>query len=127
MPDKRPPNAESTQFRSGEEAVENGRKGGIASGKARRENKTIQKILTDYLGKKIKTVKALEKAASSAGITSDASIKELVTTIYLLNSIKKGGLDDLAKLAALIGESGDSNERNALDRLCDALKGVNDG
>ena len=46
MPDKRPPNAEATQFRSGEEAVENGRKGGIASGKARKQNKTIQNILT---------------------------------------------------------------------------------
>ena len=28
MPNKRPPNAEQTQFRSGDEAVENGRKGG---------------------------------------------------------------------------------------------------
>lgn len=30
MPNKRPQNAEHTQFRSGAEAVENGRKGGIA-------------------------------------------------------------------------------------------------
>lgn len=33
----------TTQYRSGREAVENGKKGGIASGKARRRKKTAQR------------------------------------------------------------------------------------
>ena len=45
MPNKRPQNAEHTQFRSGDEAVENGRKGGIASGEARRKRKTLKEEL----------------------------------------------------------------------------------
>ena len=45
MPNKRPQNAEHTQFRSGAEAVGNGRKGGIASGEARRKRKTLKEEL----------------------------------------------------------------------------------
>ena len=36
---------EPTQFKSGREAVENGRKGGIASGEARRERANLRKML----------------------------------------------------------------------------------
>ena len=47
-------NGEATQFRTGEEQVEIARQGGIASGKARREKKTIQKIHADLLDSEIK-------------------------------------------------------------------------
>ena len=47
-------NGEATQFRTGGEQVEIARQGGIASGKARREKKTIQKILADLLDGEIK-------------------------------------------------------------------------
>jgi hypothetical protein len=43
------PNNEATQFKSGEEAVENGRKGGVASGEARRQKATMKKVLQDML------------------------------------------------------------------------------
>ena len=48
MPKKRPPNAEATEFRAGEQQVEIARQGGVASGIARREKKTVQKILNDF-------------------------------------------------------------------------------
>ena len=47
MPNKRPPNAKATQFRTGEEQVEIARQGGLASGKARRERQKTQQILAD--------------------------------------------------------------------------------
>lgn len=37
MPKKRPPNAEATEFRAGEQQVKIARQGGVASGIARRE------------------------------------------------------------------------------------------
>lgn len=46
MPKKRPSNAEATQFRSGEKAVENGRKGGLASGESKRKKKTMSQVAT---------------------------------------------------------------------------------
>ena len=112
MPDKRPPNAEATQFRSGEEAVENGRKGGIASGQARREKKTIQKILADYLDNDVQSNKSLKKIADAAGITGEQSIKELVTAVCILNTLKKGDVDKLSSIMGVLGESVEREDTN---------------
>lgn len=123
MPDKRPPNAEATQFRSGEEAVENGRKGGIASGQARREKKTIQKILSDLLDSEIKDNPQFAKLASKMGVESDKSVKDIFTYICLLNSVKSGNLDDLERLSKLLGEDNAKEQNNGiLDELAEYLK-----
>lgn len=123
MPDKRPPNAEATQFRSGEEAVENGRKGGIASGKARREKKTIQKILADLLDSEIKDSPQFAKLASKMGVESDKSVKDIFTMVCLLNSVKNGNLGDLERLSKLLGEDNAKEHNNGiLDELTEYLK-----
>ena len=123
MPDKRPPNAEATQFRSGEEAVENGRKGGIASGQARREKKTIQKILADLLDSEIKDSPQFAKLASKMGVESDKSIKDIFTMVCLLNSVKSGNLGDLERLSKLLGEDNAKEHNNGiLDELTEYLK-----
>ena len=123
MPDKRPPNAEATQFRSGEEAVENGRKGGIASGQARREKKTIQKILSELLDGQIKDSPQFAKLASKMGVESDKSVKHIFTMVCLLNSVKSGNLGDLERLSKLLGEDNAKEHNNGiLDELTEYLK-----
>ena len=123
MPDKRPPNAEATQFRSGEEAVENGRKGGIASGQARREKKTIQKILSDLLDSEIKDSPQFAKLAAKMGVESDKSVKDIFTMVCLLNSVKSGNLGDLERLSKLLGEDNAKEHNNGiLDELTEYLK-----
>lgn len=47
------PNSETTQFKSGAKAVESGRKGGVASGQAKREKKILTEILMKKLAKKL--------------------------------------------------------------------------
>lgn len=93
-----------TQFKSGEQAATYGRKGGIASGKSKREKKTIQKILSDYLESEVKSQKSLKGIASAAGIEGKQSVKELVTVVCILNTLKKGDVDKLQKLCELLGE-----------------------
>lgn len=123
MPDKRPPNAEATQFRSGEEAVENGRKGGIASGQARREKKTIQKILADLLDGQIKDSPQFAKLASKMGVEGNKSVKDIFTYICVLNSVKSGNLGDLERLSKLLGEDSAKEHNNGiLDELAEYLK-----
>lgn len=117
MPDKRPPNAEATQFRSGEEAVENGRKGGIASGQARREKKTIQKILANLLDSEIKDSPQFAKLASKMGVESDKSVKDIFTMVCLLNSVKSGNLGDLERLSKLLGEDKQNENADVLSKL----------
>jgi hypothetical protein len=126
MPDKRPPNAEATQFRSGEEAVENGRKGGIASGQARREKKTIQKILTDLLDSEIKDSPQFAKLASKMGVESDKSVKDIFTMVCLLNSVKNGNLGDLERLSKLLGEDKENADASVMAKLDEVIGKVDD-
>ena len=105
------------------EAREIGRKGGIASGKARREKKTIQKILADLLDSEIKDNPQFAKLASKMGVESDKSIKDIFTYICLLNSVKSGNLDDLERLSKLLGEDNAKEQNNGiLDELAEYLK-----
>ena len=123
MPDKRPPNAEATQFRTGEEQVEIARQGGIASGQARREKKTIQKILADLLDGQIKDSPQFAKLASKMGVESDKSVKDIFTMVCLLNSVKSGNLCDLERLSKLLGEDNAKEHNNGiLDELTEYLK-----
>ena len=126
MPDKRPPNAEATQFRSGEEAVKNGQKGGIASGKARREKKTIQKILADLLDSEIKDSPQFAKLASKMGVESDKSVKDIFTMVCLLNSVKSGNLGDLERLNKLLGEDKQNADASVMAKLDEVIGKVDD-
>ena len=104
MPKKRPPNAEATEFRTGEQQVKIARQGGIASGIARREKKATQKILQDLLNLDVESNPLLVKLAKQVGVSTDKSIHELATTVLLINTLKKGDLSDLGQLQKLLGE-----------------------
>lgn len=104
MPKKRPPNAEATEFRTGEQQVEIARQGGIASGIARREKKTVQKILNDFLSTTAKDNPQVSKLAAKMGLQDDGSIKDLFTIVCTLNTLKDGNLSDLERLSKLLGE-----------------------
>lgn len=92
--------------------VEEASKGGQNSGKARREKKTIQKILIDYLDNDVQSNKSLKKIADTAGITGEQSIKELVTAVCILNTLKKGDVDKLSSIMGLLGESVEKEDTN---------------
>ena len=94
------PNSE----RSPSEVRENGRKGGIASGIARREKKTVQKILNDFLSAAAKDNPQVAKLAAKMGLQDDGSIKDLFTIVCTLNTLKDGNLSDLERLSKLLGE-----------------------
>ena len=114
------PNEERTPS----ERRENARKAGVASGKARREKKTIQKILADLLDSKIKDSPQFAKLASKMGVESDKSVKDIFTMVCLLNSVKSGNLGDLERLSKLLGEDNAKEHNNGiLDELTEYLKG----
>ena len=92
--------------------VEEASKGGQNSGKSRREKKTIQKILADYLDNDVQSNKNLKKIADTAGITGEQSIKELVTAVCILNTLKKGDVDKLSSIMGLLGESVEKEDTN---------------
>ena len=130
MPNKRPPNAEATEFRTGERQVEIARQGGIASGIARREKKTVQKILNDFLETSAKDNPQIAKLAAKMGLQGDESIKDLFTIVCTLNTLKSGNLGDLEKLSKLLGEQteiADTEAQKQADFLDAVKKAVSDG
>lgn len=50
------PNSEATQFQTGSEQVEIARKGGIASGKARREKRLFREAIESRLGAELQDI-----------------------------------------------------------------------
>ena len=103
--------------------VEEASKGGRNSGKARREKKTIQKILADLLDSEIKNSPQFAKLASKMGVESDKSVKDIFTRVCLLNSVKSGNLGDLERLSKLLGEDNAKEHNNGiLDELTEYLK-----
>lgn len=90
--------------RSEEEARAKGRKGGVASGKARRKKKTIQNILTALCDSKCSDIPQFKKIAAKLGLDGDKSVKELFTLVSTLNALKTAKMDDLGKMAELLGE-----------------------
>ena len=97
-------NEKNLRVPTSSEARRNGKKGGIASGIARREKKTVQKILGDFLDLGITKNRTLEALARKAGLSTDGSIKDLVTAVCVLNTLKKGDISELEKIAKLLGE-----------------------
>ena len=90
--------------------VEEQSKGGQISAQTRREKRTVQKILADYLDNDVQSNKSLKKIADAAGITGDRSIKELVTAVCILDTLKKGDVYKLQKLCELLGEDNVSEQ-----------------
>ena len=109
------------------EAREKGRQGGIASGKARRERKTLADTLRVVL----------EEKANDAGLTRrEAIVARVVKRLY-----DKGDVYQLKALADILGESEetlhikgvapivakDAEDAAALQRLFDGLQKKKDG
>lgn len=86
-------NGEQTQFRSGDEAVRNGRAGGIASGEARRRKRTLRQIAEMLAEKKV-------------NITNPDGTREQVTMDVALvqRQYQKAVMDGDTTAAKFIGE-----------------------
>lgn len=97
-------NEQNLRVPTSSEARRNGKKGGIASGIARREKKTVQKILNDFLSTAAKDNPQVSKLAAKMGLKSDDSIKDLFTIVCTLNTLEDGNLSDLERLSKLLGE-----------------------
>lgn len=113
-----------TSEQSHEEAVKNGRKGGKASGKSRRERKTVQRILSDLLDSDIKDMPQFANLAEKLGVDGDKSVKDIFTLICLLNTVKSGNLQDLERVMKILGEETevDAAEKKAQSDLLAAIK-----
>ena len=85
------PNSEATQFRTGEEQAEIARKGGIASGEARRQKATFRKTLEMLLDEKGKNGKTYREMIMLGQIKSaiDGKAENFKTILALLGEMQE--------------------------------------
>ena len=100
------------------------RKGGQKSAQVRREKKTVQKILNDFLSTAAKDNPQVSKLAAKMGLQDDGSIKDLFTIVCTLNTLKDGNLSDLERLSKLLGEQTEiaDTEAQKQEAFLDAVK-----
>ena len=109
---------------------EEAKKGGINSAIARREKKTVQKILGDFLDTSAKDNPQIAKLAAKMGLQGNESIKDLFTIVCTINTLKSGNLSDLERLTKLLGEQteiADTEAQKQADFLAAVKKAVTDG
>lgn len=93
MANKRPPNAEKGQFRTGDKQVEIAKQGGIASGIARREKKQVRDFINAWLDE--------EHTDKSGNVLTGA---EMIASKIVQMSIKDGNMKSMEMLLALAGQ-----------------------
>ena len=116
-----------TEFKSGRKAVESGRKGGKKSGESKRAKKTFQTLMNEILNSSVADNPQLKKMAAQLGLDSDAHIKQLMTMVSVLNTLKKGKTADIIEMATFLGEVEKSSNKDILDKLDDVLKNIESG
>ena len=102
------------------------RKGGQKSAQVRREKKTVQKILNDFLSTAAKDNPQVSKLATKMVLQDDGSIMDLFTIVCTLNTLKDGNLSDLERLSKLLGEQTEVADTEAEKQAAflDAVKKV---
>lgn len=99
-------------------------RGGKRSAQVKKEKKTIQKILNDFLNTKAKDNSQFAKLADKLGVTDKESIKDIFTMVCVLNTVKNGDLSDLERIAKLLGENPQmaNTEKENQTQLLDAIE-----
>lgn len=116
-----------TRFTTGAEQVEIARAGGIASGKAREQKKTIASALQLILNAKIPDAMA-KKMQAQTGI-SELDYRTALAYSVISNGIKKGDANALRVIADYIGEKPADNlnintdENSKFADILEQLKG----
>lgn len=73
------PNSEATQFRTGKEQVEIARKGGIASGEARREKRLFRDAIEKKLGASLdEIIEAMIIKASTGDVQATTFLRDTI-------------------------------------------------
>ena len=108
----------ATQFRSGEEAVRNGKKGGVASGRRRRDRRTFRETLLELLA--LPDIDRNGNPVVSPLTGKPLSIRESIVMQALL-SARKGNMRALQTILDAVGERTFKVEADVnLDTMSDA-------
>ncbi|WP_291244596.1 hypothetical protein [Fournierella sp.] len=111
----------ATQFKSGEEAARNGKKGGEASGVARRRKKALRDSLQLILDLDI-TDKRKRTKLKRMGVSEADMDNQMVVALAVFQEAAKGNMRAVSRIVDIVGTGQDGQTEDLDDGLMDALK-----
>lgn len=105
-------NAEATQFKSGKEAAESGRKGGIASGEAKRAKKSMKAIAQAIAEAKVSDKN--RAALTALGVNDEGMVNNALVTASIFKAAVNGNMSAVDKWTALVDDGGASEKEYML-------------
>lgn len=115
------------QFRSGEEARENGRKGGINSGASRRRKRSMKEAADLFLSMPVTDTKTYNKMVR-AGVNPEDIDYQMAVVIGMTTKAIKGDAKAAKVLIEMLGgtreEEAQQNTLDKLDSVLDEIGGV---
>ena len=110
--------------RSTEEAQENGRKGGIASGIARRRKRSMKEAADLFLSLPVTDTKTFNKMVK-AGVSADDIDYQMAVIVGMTTKAIKGDAKAAKILIDILGGSSeDEAKQNTLEKLDDVLSEI---
>ena len=106
---------EATQFKSGEEAAKAGRKGGIASGEAKRQKKTLNQLAKVVASAPISNQSA-RKQLESIGLADDDLSNNAMVVAGVFQSAVSGNIGAVEKWEKMLKDADADGEDDARER-----------
>lgn len=112
-----------TQFTSGREAAENGRKGGIASGIAKRKKKTLAAMAQTFAALPVPDkTKAQLKAL---GVSDDEAVHQMAIIAAMFAAGEKGNVRAAQLITEWLAPENEEKKTGVIDDILEAVRGVN--
>ena len=105
----------STQFKTGRNAAENGKKGGIASGEAKRQKKTLNQLAKAVAVAPISNDK-VRKQLESIGIEGSDLINNAAVVAGVFGAATEGKIEAVEKWEKMLKDADAEGEDNARDK-----------
>lgn len=113
----------ATQFKSGQKAAESGRKGGIASGEAKRKKKALAEMARAFADLSVKAEK--KKQLEEYGVDSEDMTHQMALVAAMFEEGESGNVRAAALLTEWLSE-GNKKSGGVLDDILSAVRGAGD-
>lgn len=114
----------ATQFQSGEKAANAGRKGGINSGKAKRQKKTLAQMAQAFAALPVpdKTKEQLK----ALGVSEADAVHQMALVAAMFSAGEKGNVRAAALITEWMAPGNEEEKDGVIGDILDAVRGVSD-
>lgn len=113
----------ATQFRSGEKAVESGRKGGINSGKSKRLKKSIAEMAKTFAALPVSTKQ--QKTLNDYNLASEDMVQQMLIVAAMFEKGAQGNVKAAELITKWLIEESGENKKGVLEDILDAVRSAN--